>query len=160
MSVMMSSSIASWIRSLQKQTGDPSETSKPQVRQTGGPSVRQVPVQRSDESPGTALLLQQPAHSCCFTVLTRSEDHRLQHVHLKYDEGRTVIKLGGQLVSEIWTETGSLFSLFPVFKLRSANHILPPASYLKGIVQHFGKYTFRGWILLSCQDMKLQLVAS
>lgn len=48
----------------------------------------QVPVQRGNESPGVALLLEQPADSSSFTVLTCSEDHRLQHVHLEnaYDQ--------------------------------------------------------------------------
>lgn len=59
-------------------------------RQTGGRSVRQVPVQWGDEPPGAVLLLQQPADSSCLTVLTRSEDHRLQHVHLEHDDGENV----------------------------------------------------------------------
>lgn len=53
-------------------------------------SVRQVPVQWGDEPPGAVLLLQQPADSGCLTVLTRSEDHRLQHVHLEHDDGENV----------------------------------------------------------------------
>ncbi len=91
MSVMISSSSANWTRSLQKQR---QVINKRQVDSRsdsqGCPSVGQVPVQRGDESPGAVLLLQQPADSSCFTVLTRSEDHRLQHVHLKYGDGETV----------------------------------------------------------------------
>lgn len=123
MSAMMSSSIASWTRSLQKQDGAIRQ-SKARARQTGGASVGQVPVQRGDESPGAALLLQQPAHSCCFAVLTRSQDHGLQHVHLKYDEGRTVSRLIGlrQASCSLW---------FQPLCYAEINHILAPASYLK-----------------------------
>lgn len=46
----------------------------------------QVLIKGVDESPRVALLLQQPPHSCSFTVLACSENHRLQHVHLKIDK--------------------------------------------------------------------------
>lgn len=67
------------------------------VRQSGGSAGRQVPVEGGDESPGAALLLQQPADSCCFTVLTRSEHHRLKHIHLKYNDGENGIQNGWKM---------------------------------------------------------------
>lgn len=51
---------------------------------TQGQLGRQVPVERGDESPGVALLLEKPADSGSFTVLPCSEDHWLQHVHLPH----------------------------------------------------------------------------
>lgn len=42
-----------------------------------------VPVQWGDQSPGAALLLQQPANSCCLAALTCSKDDRLKQVHLQ-----------------------------------------------------------------------------
>lgn len=42
-----------------------------------------VPVQRGDQPPGGALLLQQPANSRRLCALTCSEDDRLQQFHLE-----------------------------------------------------------------------------
>lgn len=42
-----------------------------------------VPVQRGDQPPGGALLLQQPANSRRLCALTCSEDNRLQQFHLE-----------------------------------------------------------------------------
>lgn len=83
MSVIMSSSIASWTRSLQREREE-EEGQGPVFRRVGSRRVP-VPVQGVDEPPGAVFLLQQPADPCCFTVLTCSEDDGLQHVHLKHN---------------------------------------------------------------------------
>lgn len=78
-----SSSMATWTRSLHTHTQIIQEQEARNTHWVSQPS-RQVPVERGDETPGVAFLLEQPVDSSSFTVLTSSDDQRLQHVHLEH----------------------------------------------------------------------------